>query len=252
MLIGEWQSDYGEGQGYKKNNRVLIFNSELQSKIDNNTYAPATQDANTGAITFDTTHWTVIHDGRDTYGLPTALATKADKVSGATSGNIAGLDDNGNPTDSGYKPTDFAKVSVYGSNPVVDEYKYYNGSTLSGTTTGRILLPGKHYEVDEVQTVDSTDYGLTFFLPIVADDGTPYLEGYDPQTDDEIHNVQEWFFAFTASANASGITFRLGAKGSSVKVNSAAIEAGKTYEVTIVYNKKRNEYYVVQFGFSES
>lgn len=180
------------------------------------------------------------------------ISAKADKVSGAVGGNFAGLDGNGNLTDSGMSESDFAKVSVYSANPAVGEYKYYNGSTLSDTTTGRILLPGKHYEVDEVQTVDSTDYGLTFYLPIVADDGTPYLEGYDPQTDDEIHNVQEWFFAFTASANASGITFRLGAKGSSVKVSSAAIEAGKTYEVTIVYNKKRNEYYVVQFGFSES
>lgn len=146
----------------------------------------------------------------------------------------------------------FAQKTEYESSVLVGEYKYYNGSTLSDSVTGRVLLPGKHYEIDAVQTVDNTDYGLTFFLPIVADDGTPYLEGYDPQTDDEIHNVQEWFFTFNAASNANGITFRLGAKDSSVKVNSAAIEAGKTYEVTIVYNKKRNEYYVVQFGFSEN
>ncbi len=146
----------------------------------------------------------------------------------------------------------FAQKTEYESSVLVGEYKYYNGSALSDSVTGRVLLPGKHYEIDAVQTVDNTDYGLTFFLPIVADDGTPYLEGYDPQTDDEIHNVQEWFFTFNAASNANGITFHLGAKGSSVKVNNATIEAGKTYEVTIVYNKKRNEYYVVQFGFSEN
>lgn len=37
----------------------------------------------------------------------TALDTKASKVSGATNGNFAGLDSNGNLTDSGKKPSDF-------------------------------------------------------------------------------------------------------------------------------------------------
>ena len=39
------------------------------------------------------------------------ISGKADKVSGATSGNLAGLDSNGNLTDSGYAPSDFAKDS---------------------------------------------------------------------------------------------------------------------------------------------
>ena len=38
-------------------------------------------------------------------------AGKADKVSGATAGNLAGLDGNGNLTDSGKKPGDFAAAS---------------------------------------------------------------------------------------------------------------------------------------------
>lgn len=37
---------------------------------------------------------------------------KADKVSGATSGNLAGLNSEGNLTDSGYKPDDFAPSSL--------------------------------------------------------------------------------------------------------------------------------------------
>lgn len=44
----------------------------------------------------------------DESGLTTALGNKADKVSSATSGNFAGLDANGNLTDSGKKAGDFA------------------------------------------------------------------------------------------------------------------------------------------------
>lgn len=43
-----------------------------------------------------------------TADLTTLLAAKADKVSGATNGNFAGLDANGNLTDSGKKASDFA------------------------------------------------------------------------------------------------------------------------------------------------
>ena len=41
-------------------------------------------------------------------GLTTDLGSKADKVANATSGNFAGLDENGNLTDSGKKASDFA------------------------------------------------------------------------------------------------------------------------------------------------
>lgn len=45
---------------------------------------------------------------------PTDVSSKADKVSGATNGNFAGLDSNGNLTDSGKKASDFA-TSAQGS-----------------------------------------------------------------------------------------------------------------------------------------
>lgn len=41
------------------------------------------------------------------------ISGKADKVSGATSGNFAGLDGNGNLTDSGKKPADFILVADF-------------------------------------------------------------------------------------------------------------------------------------------
>ena len=40
------------------------------------------------------------------------ISGKADKVDGATDGNFAGLDANGNLTDSGKAPTDFSKVEA--------------------------------------------------------------------------------------------------------------------------------------------
>jgi len=56
-----------------------------------------------------------IKDGStiDSFGdVETALGNKADKVSGATSGNLAGLDANGNLTDSGSKASDFASATT--------------------------------------------------------------------------------------------------------------------------------------------
>lgn len=48
--------------------------------------------------------------------LETAISSKADKVSGATSGNFAGLDANGNLADSGKAPSDFSKVEASSNN----------------------------------------------------------------------------------------------------------------------------------------
>ena len=45
--------------------------------------------------------------------LETALGGKADKVTGATNGNFAGVDGNGNLTDSGYKASDFQAAGSY-------------------------------------------------------------------------------------------------------------------------------------------
>ena len=44
--------------------------------------------------------------------IDTKIAGKADKVSGATNGNFAGLDANGNLTDSGKKATDFVPMTT--------------------------------------------------------------------------------------------------------------------------------------------
>lgn len=48
--------------------------------------------------------------------LKALFAGKADKVSGATNGNLAGLDANGNLTDSGHKHSDYMEKLIYDPN----------------------------------------------------------------------------------------------------------------------------------------
>lgn len=54
---------------------------------------------------------TALADYTTTANLTTLLSNKADKVANAISGNFAGLDSNGNLTDSGYAPSDFATAA---------------------------------------------------------------------------------------------------------------------------------------------
>ena len=77
---------------------------------------------------------------------PTAagLAAKSDKVSGATNGNLAGLDTNGNLTDSGYDPTDFLQASHANANgaggsstPATN--KVHNAAAIGVTDAGGLL-----------------------------------------------------------------------------------------------------------------
>lgn len=51
--------------------------------------------------------------------LSTAVTGKADKVSSATNGDFAGLDSNGNITDSGKKPSDYMLTATYDSTAAV-------------------------------------------------------------------------------------------------------------------------------------
>lgn len=75
----------------------------------------------------------------------TNIALKADKVTNATNGNFAGLDANGNLTDSGKKASDFSKVEVSATGTATDEIGYITvdgvekklagGGSVTETTT---------------------------------------------------------------------------------------------------------------------
>lgn len=67
--------------------------------------------------------------------ITTALGGKADKVTNATSGNFAGLDANGNLTDSGKKASDFVAKSAGVTNVAWDSTNKKITKTINGSTT---------------------------------------------------------------------------------------------------------------------
>lgn len=73
------------------------------------------------------------HEQSEINGLVDALGEKATKVSGATNGNFAGLDANGNLTDSGKKAADFATAE---QGAKADAAMPIAGGTFTGSVSG--------------------------------------------------------------------------------------------------------------------
>lgn len=76
-------------------------------------------------------------------GLTTDLGSKADKVANATSGNFAGLDENGNLTDSGKKASDFATSAQGGKADSAIQGVKLNGasSALTPDSNNVVTIP---------------------------------------------------------------------------------------------------------------
>lgn len=70
------------------------------------------------------------------------LDRKADKVSNATDGNFAGLDDNGNLTDSGYKASDFKPKQTAVTDPAASGSGIEFIDSISQDTNG-VIVPAK-------------------------------------------------------------------------------------------------------------
>jgi hypothetical protein len=100
------------------------------------------------------------------------VSGKADKVSGATNGNFAGLDSNGNLTDIGKKASDFATAAQGAKADTAVQ-----SVTVGATTTGN---PGTNAEVTNSGT--STAPVLNFTIPRGADGvdaDNPFKGWYD-------------------------------------------------------------------------
>ena len=78
----------------------------------------------------------------ETYATKTDVANKADKVTGATSGNFAGLDSNGNLTDSGKSASDFKPTQTAVSDPTADGNALSFIDTISQDANG-VITPTK-------------------------------------------------------------------------------------------------------------
>jgi hypothetical protein len=106
-------------------------------------------------ITFDGTYSATTNKAATVSTVTNATSGKADKVTGATSGNFAGLDANGNLTDSGSKAADFAtaaqgtkadsaiqSVKVNGAALTPDENKAVSIPNASTSAKGVVQLAG--------------------------------------------------------------------------------------------------------------
>ena len=103
-------------------------------------------------------------------GLNEAVTAKADKVTGAVAGNFAGLDGNGNLTDTGYKAADFATaaqgakadsaiqgVKVNGAELTADGDKKVNVTIAEGTANGTVKVNGSDVKVHGLKSAAYTD-----------------------------------------------------------------------------------------------
>lgn len=106
--------------------------------------------------------WIQAHPG-DAAAMNSAISTlqsgKADKVSSATSGNFAGLDANGNLTDSGKKASDFQPAGSYKTTQTAV-------SNIAGSTIKTIKSLSQNangvisYEMQDIASASATGAGL--------------------------------------------------------------------------------------------
>lgn len=87
-------------------------------------------------------------------GIDDELDGKADKVSGATSGNFAGLDANGNLTDSGSKASDFKTKQTAVTSPSASGNALAFIDTISQNANGEIEATKKNIEIAADSDID--------------------------------------------------------------------------------------------------
>jgi len=99
------------------------------------------------------------------------ISGKADKVQNATNGNFAGLDANGNLTDSGKKASDFVEAET-GKRLMTDEEGTKLGGISEGatkteasTTNGNIKIDGQEVTVAQAATMAEVNEMLEKYFP---------------------------------------------------------------------------------------
>lgn len=135
---------------------VEISESLALGETASTAYAGNKGKANADAIS-------AIKDGQtiDSFGdVETALSDKADKVSGATNGNFAGLDSNGNLTDSGSKASDFLishqDISGKANLVIVATVEASTTASKAYSVGDRLILNGVLYKATDAITSGGT------------------------------------------------------------------------------------------------
>lgn len=88
-------------------------------------------------------------------------AAKANKVTGAVAGNFAGLDEDGNLTDSGKKPTDFAYIEVSEHEPMDGgPVLWFNTSGINPKDMEAVMLSFGDGDETVKAEVDGEEHGV--------------------------------------------------------------------------------------------
>ena len=123
---------------------------EYAWSFDNSSFTAAQWDAINSGITSDLV--SKLSNLPTADELAAALLGKADKVANATSGNFAGLDANGNLTDSGKKAADFAPASNIQKSALASDVQTSLGNADTAIQTvkvnGSALTPDENKAVD--------------------------------------------------------------------------------------------------------
>ena len=134
---------------------------------------------------------------QDATAALTALASKADKVTNATSGNFAGLDATGNLTDSGKGATDFTGKTFDGTSEewaalsVTQKAEYAGGLVLIKNDNANAML------IDNVPTANSNNLvksggvytALQDKMPLTPIDSAPTASSNNPVSSDGVYNA---------------------------------------------------------------
>ena len=113
-----------------------------------------------------------------------AASNVVQKVSGATNGNFAGLDANGNLTDSGNKASDFKTVQTAVSDPTASGTSTTAITNITQDANG-VIVPTKKTIVDTKNTAGSTDSSSKLFLV----GATSQADNPQTYSDDEVYTT---------------------------------------------------------------
>ena len=145
--------------------------------------------------------------------VSTGTSNGAHKVASATAGNLAGLDSNGDLTDSGYAPADFAtaaqgtkadsaiqSVKVNGSALTPDANKAVDVLIAEGATNGTIAVNGTDVAVHGLGSAAYTD-STAYATSTQGGKADTAIQGVTGETD--ITGGNSTFVAVTASEDSS-------------------------------------------------
>ena len=173
--------DYDPNEAYGKRNRVNPYGCEWESKIENNTYAPATLVG--GVVTPDTTHWNLTSGIPGNYGLVNSK--------GQPNG-IASLDSSGK-VPAGQLPSYV--------DDVIEGY-YYDGSFYSDAAHQEELTP----ESDKIYIDLTSDKSYRWTGSVYSSVSNPYTADDEDLTvqDDKLKLADKAYDSASFSGDAYG------------------------------------------------